>query len=336
MRERIFNNKWLLAAVLVLLAILPFVGTSQFLMLMLIQVFILAVYGMSYDLLLGYTGIVSFGHAIFFGTGAYSVGILLTKMENPNLLYVAFLIAIVFSAVVALLLGVLSLRVKDVYFSMITLAFAELFFILAEKWSSLTGGNDGIPYIRVPEMFRERVSLYFIALGFLVVMFLFLRRVVDSPLGRVLQAIRENERRAESLGYNVLQYKLVSIVISGMVAAMAGGMWAVLQRYVSTTVFSLDQTISALLMTIIGGVGTLTGAILGAGVITFANEWLSSLASVHPIFERWLIFFGIIYIVIVMYFPKGIIGTIRDKWAPSPERGKRDATQTDQRGKSVL
>ena len=114
MKKRIYNNKLLAAFVLILLACLPFVSTSQFLLLMMIQVFILAVYGMSYDLLLGYTGIVSFGHAIFFGTGAYSVGILLTKMKDPNLLFIAFLIAVVISALVGLLMGILSLRVKDV------------------------------------------------------------------------------------------------------------------------------------------------------------------------------------------------------------------------------
>jgi branched-chain amino acid transport system permease protein len=331
MKKRIYNNKLLAALVLILLASLPFVSTSQFLLLMMIQVFILAVYGMSYDLLLGYTGIVSFGHAIFFGTGAYSVGILLTKMKDPNLLVVAFVIAVVISALVGLLMGILSLRVKDVYFSMITLAFAELFYIAGEKWSGLTGGSDGIPYIRVPDLFKDRTSLYYMALLFLVVMYMLLRRVVNSPLGRTLEAIRENEQRVESLGYNVLHYKLVSIVISGMVAATAGGMWAVLQRYVNTSVLSLDQTISALLMTIIGGVGTLTGAIFGAGVITFVNEWLSSLASVHPIFERWLMFFGILYIIIVMFFPKGLLGSITGTWL----RGGKNAGRGDGKGKVV-
>ncbi|MGB8954827.1 MAG: branched-chain amino acid ABC transporter permease [Tumebacillaceae bacterium] len=314
MRERLFNNRWMLLALLLLLAAMPFLSNSKFLLSMMISVFILAVYGMSYDLLLGYTGIVSFGHAIFFGTGAYSVGILLTKLKDPNMLYLALLIAVVIAAVAALLIGIVSLRVKDVYFSMITLAIGELFYIFAEKSSDLTGGNDGIPYIRVPSFFNDRVTFYYIALLFLVVMFLFLRRVVNSPLGRTLQAIRENEQRVESLGYNILRYRLASLVISGMVAALAGGMWAVLQKYVNTSVLSLDQTINALLMTIIGGVGTLFGAVLGAGFITFANEWLSSLSRDYPIFDRWQLIFGAVYIVIVLFFPKGIIGTIREKW----------------------
>jgi branched-chain amino acid transport system permease protein len=331
----LFNNNWLLAALLVVLALVPFLSSSKFLLTMLITVFILAVYGMSYDLLLGYTGIVSFGHTIFFGIGAYSVGILLSKTKQPNLLWVAILIAIVGAALIGLLIGVLSLRVKDVYFSMITLAFAELFYIVSEKWSSFTGGDDGIPYIRVPAFFNNRVQFYFAALGFLVVMYLMLRRVVHSPFGRTLQAIRENEQRVESLGYNVLRYKLASIVISGCVAAMAGGLWTVLQKYVNTSVFGMDRTIEALLMTIVGGVGTLFGAVLGAGVITFAHEWLSSLSTQYPLFERWLMFFGILYIVIVMFFPKGILGTIRDKWTQR-EGGSRNAASDSKRSKSVL
>lgn len=314
MRERIFNNKILLGLLLASLVILPFVTESKFLLSMMITVFILAVYGMSYDLLLGYTGIVSFGHAIFFGTGAYAVGILLSKTGDKGLLWLAVLIAVLLSVVIGILIGFLSLRVKDVYFSMVTLAVAELLFIIAEKWNTLTGGNDGITYIPVPAIFRERIAFYFIALAFLVVMYLFLRRVVNSPLGRTLQAIRENEQRVESLGYNVLRYKVASLVISGAVAALSGAMWAVFQRYINTSVLGLDRTIDALLMTIIGGAGTLIGAVFGSGVIAFAHEWLSSLSSVHPIFERWLMFFGIIYIIIVIWFPKGIIGTIRDKW----------------------
>ncbi|MBL0388723.1 branched-chain amino acid ABC transporter permease [Tumebacillus sp. ITR2] len=334
MRTKLFNNNLLLGIMLVALCLVPFVSSSKFLLTMLISVFILAVYGMSYDLLLGYTGIVSFGHTIFFGLGAYSVGILLSKTKQPNMLWVAILIAVVGAAVISLIIGILSLRVKDVYFSMITLAFAELFYIVSSKWSTFTGGDDGIPYIRVPTFFNDRVKFYFVALAFLAVMYLLLRRVVHSPFGRTLQAIRENEQRVESLGYHVLRYKLASLMISGCVAAMSGGIWTVLQKYVNTSVFTLDRTIDALLMTIVGGVGTLFGAVLGAGVITFAHEWFSSLSTQYPLFERWLMFFGILYIVIVMFFPQGILGTIREKWIN--KGGSRNAASERKRSESVL
>lgn len=337
MRQRmnaIYNNRLLLLVIAIVLAIVPLFSGTEFLLSELISVFLLAVYAMSYDLLLGYTGIVSFGHAMYFGVGAYAVGILLTKYHNPNMLYVALLVGVVIAVLVGLLIGFLSLRVKDVYFSMITLAFAQLFFIVAEKWSTVTGGDDGISYIEIPTFLQDRTTFYYVSLVFLVLVYLILRRVVNSPLGRTLAAIRENEQRAESLGYNVLRYKLVSIVTSGIVAALAGSMWALFQQYVNTDVLALDQTINALLMTIVGGTGTLIGAVFGSGVITFVHDWMSTLSSEHPIFDRWLMFFGIVYIVIVMFFPKGILGTIGEKW--NGKRRKKDAAASNQRSESVV
>lgn len=326
------DKRIILLILLLLMALLPFVSSRTFLATM-IQIFIIAVYAMSYDLLLGYTGIVSFGHALFFGTGAYGVAILSAKTDNPGMIFIGILIAIVVAVIVSAFIGMLSLRVKDVYFSMITLAFAELFFIVAEKWNAITGGNDGMSF-SVPEFLRDRTVLYYAALLFLVVMYLFLRRVVESPLGQILQAIRENESRVASLGYNVLQFKVVSIVISGVVAALAGAMYGIFQRFVNTSVLGLDRTIEALLATIIGGTGTLIGSVLGAGVLRFAQDWLTSLAKVNPIFERWMIIFGIVYIVIVMFFPKGIIGSFRERW--EIKRGKTHAKSAGERNQSVL
>lgn len=328
---KILNNKTLLLAFLLLLVVMPFMSSLTFLA-TLIQIFIIAVYAMSYDLLLGYTGIVSFGHAMFFGLGAYSVAIASEKMDNPNMILIGLVIGVCISILLSVFIGFLSLRVRDVYFSMITLAFAELLYILAEKWNKVTGGNDGMSF-SIPYL-RDRMMMYYTALVFLAVMYLFLRRVVDSPLGKTLQAIRENEQRVQSLGYNVLQYKVVSIVISGTVATLAGVMYGVFQRFVNTSVLGLEKTIEALLATIIGGTGTLIGSVFGAGVIRFAQDWLTSLAKIHPIFERWMIIFGVLYILIVMFLPKGIIGTLREKFSRSG--GNRNAAHKGERSKSVL
>jgi branched-chain amino acid transport system permease protein len=332
MIQALYNRRIILLIFVLLLALLPFVSSRTFMATM-IQIFIIAVYAMSYDLLLGYTGIVSFGHALFFGTGAYAVAILSAKTENPSMIFIGIVVAIVVAVIVSALIGMLSLRVRDVYFSMITLAFAELFFIVAEKWNTITGGNDGMSF-SVPDFLRDRTVLYYTALLFLVVMYLFLRRVVESPLGQILKAIRENESRVASLGYNVLQFKVVSIVISGVVATLAGAMYGIFQRFVNTSVLGLDRTIEALLATIIGGTGTLIGSVLGAGVLRFAQDWLSSLSKVHPIFERWMIIFGIVYIVIVMFFPKGIVGSFRERW--QTKRGKTRAKSAGERNKSAL
>ena len=235
---------------------------------MLIQVFILAVYAMSYDLMLGYTGILSFGHAMFFGVGAYATGILL-KHAGWSLGPTALLVIGV-AIVLALLIGVVSLRVRGVYFAMATLAFSGMFFILvqATDFRDITGAEDGLHGIPVPAWLNptdERLTFYFLALAFCVVMYLIARRVVDSPPGRVMVAIRENEARAQMIGFNTFVYKLLAVTLAGVMAALAGLMNALWNSNATPDVFSVETTINALLMTIIGGVGTLVGPDVGGG-----------------------------------------------------------------------
>jgi branched-chain amino acid transport system permease protein len=310
---RIFSSKLTILYVLVaaFLAILPFVYDSRSLLILLSQVFIFAIFAMSYDILLGYTGIVSFGHAMFFGIGAYTVGVFMKQFEpETNYFLLAVLVTILLTGVVSYFVGLLTLRLKSHFYAMLTMAFAGLFLVLAEKWRTITYGNDGFTF-RVPDFLKERTDFYLICLASMVVVFMLLQRFTNSPLGKVLLAIRENEQRTESLGYSVLQYKVIASVVSGILAGISGILYAVSLRFVNTSVFAMDVTLDALMMTIIGGVGTLVGAIIGAGIIEFSHHWLVELAKVHVIFERWIIFFGIIYILAVMFFPKGIVGSLR-------------------------
>lgn len=312
MRRLIKNKKYLFYGLIAfLLLLLPFVYDSRSLMILFTQVFIFAIFAMSYDLLLGYTGIVSFGHAMFFGIGAYTVGIFMKQFE-PTVPYflLAVLVTVLLTAILSYIVGLLTLRLKSHFYAMLTLAFAGLFLVLAEKWRSVTYGNDGFTF-RTPEFLRDRMDFYLICLVAMILVFIILSSFTNSPLGRVLQAIRENEQRTESLGYSVLQYKIIASIVSGVMAGFAGILYAVSLRFVNTSVFTMDITLDALLMTIIGGVGTLVGAIVGAGLIEFAHHGLTNLAKVHWIFERWIILFGIIYILAVMFFPKGIVGSIR-------------------------
>jgi branched-chain amino acid transport system permease protein len=278
---------------------------------LLTQVFIFSIFAMSYDLLLGFTGIVSFGHAMYFGIGAYAIGVFMKRYEPTNLNFIlAILTTILLTAIISFFVGLLTLRLKSHFYAMLTLSLSGLFLVLAEKWRTLTYGNDGFTF-RVPEIVKDRTDFYFICLICMIAVFLILSRFTNSPVGRVLQAIRENEQRTESLGYQVLHYKIIASIISGIFAGIAGILYAVSLRFVNTSVFALDITLDALLMTIIGGVGTLVGAIIGAGLIEFAHHWLTALAKEHWIFERWIIFFGIIYILAVMFFPLGIVGTLK-------------------------
>jgi len=308
--------------IFIMLLTVPFVSDSRTLLIMFTQIFLFAIFAMSYDILLGYTGIVSFGHAMFFGIGAYSTGVMLKHFDSTiETLLLAVLVGAVIAGVISYLVGMLSLRLKSHFYAMLTLAFSGLFLVVAEKWRTLTFGNDGFTF-SIPDPLKDRMTLYFVALLMMGAIFLLLRRFTLSPLGRVLQAIRENENRTESLGFHVLHYKVIASVVAGVVASFAGSLYVLTLRFVNTFVFAVDVTLDALLMTIIGGVGTLIGAILGAGLIEFAHHWLTDLAKVHWIFERWIIFFGILYILVVMFFPQGIIGTVRIWW------GKRKAKQS--------
>jgi branched-chain amino acid transport system permease protein len=305
----------------VFLFLLPFFYESRNLFILLTQIFIFSIFAMSYDLLLGFTGIVSFGHAMFFGIGAYSMGIFMKKME-PTFFSFALAVAatIVITSIVSFIVGLLTLRLKSHFYAMLTLSLSGLMLVAAEKWRTLTFGNDGFTF-QIPEPLVDRTYYYLLCLVVMVAVFMFLKRFTNSPLGKVLQAIRENEQRVESLGFQVLHYKVAASVVAGILAGFAGILYAISLRFVNTSVFSMDITLDALLMTIIGGVGTLVGAMIGSGLIEFAHHWLTELAKENWIFERWIIFFGIVYILTVVFFPQGIVGTLKTyKWKHKKQR----------------
>lgn len=308
------KSTWVYLGIFLILFLLPFIFTGRSAQFLLIQIFVFAIFAMSYDLLLGYTGIISFGHVMFFGIGAYSTAVMFESFE-PSIvsLLLALVVATILSGVVSLIVGVLTLRLKSHFYAMLTLALAGLFLVGAEKWRSVTGGNEGFTF-SLPDFLRDSTTMYSIALLSMILIFFGLRRVTKSPFGKVLVAIRENENRTESLGYQPLHYKIVISVIAGVVASYSGVLYILSLRFVDTSVFATELTIDVLLMTIIGGVGTLIGPIIGASLIEFAHHFLSGLADVHWIFERWIILYGTVYILVVIFFPLGIAGTIRKKW----------------------
>lgn len=295
-------------------------GAPRFWQGMLIQVFIYAIYAMSYDLLFGFTGILSFGHTMFFGTGAYATGILLkhARLDLPTTLAVVLLIALL----QGLIVGFLSLRVRGVYFAMVTLAFAQLFFILSEAtdFRQWTGAEDGLHGIPVPAAISptdERLRFYYLALIACVLAYVGARRVIHSPTGRVMIAVRENEARAQTIGYNTIVYKLVATLIAAVLASLAGMLHLLFNLSATSSLLAVDTTINALLMTIIGGVGTLIGPLLGAGVYQLLGYWLNTQFG-----PRWPLMLGLVFVLLVLFLPYGIVGTwqarafrIRQGWS---------------------
>jgi len=317
------KDNWGWFVVVAFLASLP-VFLSKFELGLLIQVFVLAIFALSYDLLMGYSGILSFGHALFFGMGAYTVAILLKGVKDAELLGltlnvepmplpVVLVAVIVVGAVIGVFLQVVSLRVKGVYFAMITLAFAEMAFILSASTElrPLTGGDEGLHGVPIPDIINpsaERTTFYLLALAFMILMYVLARRLVNSPTGKVLAAIRENESRAAAIGYNVFVYKLVILMVSGVFASLCGAMYIMYFRSATPDLLGVGRTIDALLMTIIGGIGTLSGPMLGAAVQRLASHTLADL----PAFEKsWPLLLGVGYILLVLFFPYGIVGTWR-------------------------
>ena len=322
------RSKALAVVLLLILAGLvaaPFIfpGTRSLNVAAKVAVFILLV--ASYDLLLGYTGIVSFAHTMFFGIGGYGVGIAAAKL-GPTWwnLALGVALALLLSLALAFAIGLLSLRVRAIFFAMITLAVASFFQILASQLSAFTGGEDGLNF-RLPELLRDRLVAYYAVFALALVLFLGLLRVVNSPFGRVLLAVRENEFRAEALGYRTVIYRTVANCLGALLATAAGVLYAVWLRYTGPdTTLSFSIMIDLLLMVVIGGMGTMYGAAIGATLFVIAQNYLQDLMQLasgaakgvpllpdllHP--DRWLLWLGVLFIVCVYYFPSGIVGRLR-------------------------
>jgi branched-chain amino acid transport system permease protein len=314
-----------LVAILIGLALAPFIfpGTRSLNVAAKVAVFVLLV--ASYDLLLGYTGIVSFAHTMFFGIGGYGVGIAMAKLGTGwGALALGIAAALALSLAIALAIGLLSLRVRAIFFAMITLAVASFFQILASQMSPLTGGEDGLSF-RLPDLLRERLVAYYVVFGVALVCFLALLRVVNSPFGRVLLSIRENEFRSEALGYRIVTYRTVANCLAALGATVAGILYAIWLRYTGPdTTLSFNIMIDILLMVVIGGMGTMYGSVLGATIFVLAQNYLRDLMKVasgaleglpllpallHP--DRWLLWLGVLFILCVYYFPTGIVGRLR-------------------------
>jgi branched-chain amino acid transport system permease protein len=315
----------MLVAVFAALALAPFLfpGTRPLDVAAKVCVFVLLV--ASYDLLLGYTGIVSFAHTMFFGIGGYGVAIALSRMEvGWTAIAAGSAAALALSLAISFLIGLFSLRVKAIFFAMITLAVASFFAILASQLSGLTGGEDGITF-KVPELLRNRVAAYYLLFAVALALFLLLLRVVNSPFGRVLLSIRENEFRAEALGYRTVIYRTIANCLGALVATMAGVLYGLWLRYTGpNTTLDFGIMIDILLMVVIGGMGTMYGAVIGAALFVIAQNYLQDAMKAfsealkgvpllpdlfHP--DRWLLWFGVLFVLSVYYFPVGVVGQLR-------------------------
>src|SRR3954452_22673020 len=290
------------------------------------RILVWGLFGLGFDILFGYTGLLSFGQSAFYGTGGFIAAYLLTTAGFPYVV-LALVIGMVAAALVGYLIGLLALRRTGIYFAMITVAIAEIFFFVEfNPLSDWTGGENGLPGVPTPSFdlgftkldFTSGWSLYpFLAFCFFVGIVIALR-IVRSPVGAILTAIRENPLRAAAVGHNVQAYKLTAFVIAAGYAGFAGGLLGVLQGFMPPDAFMFDTSGQLIMQTAIGGRGTLFGPLVGAGVWLFLQDFLQSALDLGA---AWKLVLGVVFVLLVCFLRHGLIGGIRDLYALATGKG---------------
>jgi branched-chain amino acid transport system permease protein len=270
-------------------------------------ILVLSIFTMSLDLMLGYAGLFSFGHAAFLGIGGYTAAILSVRLGISNL-GITLAVAIVLASIGALVLGLLALRTSGVYFLMLTLAFAQIVSAAVSKWGPVTGGTNGLPGVQSPDLFvpgwtvGDGMPFYYLTLTAAALTFFLLFRIIHSPFGRSLIGIHQNERRMRAMGYDVRLYKLVAFWIGGMFAALSGVLYADFNHFISPDATGFAQSGTAVIMVLLGGEGTLIGPVFGTVAYMLIQNSLSSFT------PHWQLVLGILFVVFVMFVRGGLAG----------------------------
>lgn len=305
------NKAWLFPVLIligILLVLFPYM-IPQYILTLLISILIFSIYAGSFNLLYGYNGRISIGHATFWGSGAYVVAILTTRGIIENF-YLVLLISLLIVTAIGIVIGFLVNRVGGVYFMILTFAFGHIFYCLAAYiLTPLTGGEDGVkgivrPDLGLPWNMSNDRFFYYLVLVFFLISFFLLYRIVRSPFGYTLVGIRDNEPRMLTLGYNTQQYKYICYILSGIFAGLAGSLYAYFALFVSTSELYWFWSGEVILMVLIGGIGTLWGPVVGAALFTTLRYYVSIFT------DHWLLVLGMVLIFIVLFLPKGLMGSL--------------------------
>jgi branched-chain amino acid transport system permease protein len=307
---------WLVfCAVLAVLIAAPLLLT-EFWRRFLTEILIWGLLAMSSDLLIGYTGMISFGHSAFFGLGMYGAAGALLSTHPPNL-WLAILYGLAGAAGAALFVAFFSTRLRDIYFAITTLIFSQIFYVIIFTWTAVTGGENGLiftrPHLSIPFLYDARftsTTMHWFVLAVVTASFLILRRITQSPFGMVLQSIRENEPRTRAIGYPVERYKMVAVMLSGLFAGLAGVLYAIQNQFAAPDFVYFITSGDTVIYNVMGGIGTLVGPILGAGFFHLLRELLARFfGDQFP----YLIPLGMVFIVMIIFLPQGLLGFAR-RW----------------------
>ena len=280
------------------------------------EILIWGLLAMSSDILIGYTGMVSFGHSAFFGLGMYGAAAALLIVSPPNL-WLAILFGLGGAAGAALFVAYFSTRLRDIYFAITTLIFSQIFYVIIFTWTEVTGGENGLifsrPHFTIPFLSDTRFStatLHWFVLAVVAGSYVLLRRIMQSPFGMVLQSIRENEARTRAIGYPVERYKIVAVMLSGLFAGLAGVLYAVQNQFAAAEFVFFTTSGDTVIFNVMGGIGTLVGPIVGAGFFQLIRELLSRIfGDQFP----YLIPLGVVFIIMIIFLPQGLLGFAR-RW----------------------
>lgn len=298
---------------LLILIILPFVMPNRFYMRLATEILIYGLLAMSLDVLLGYTGLLSFMHAAYMGIGAYTVGIFLKYANLSPSLWLTLVLGVAVVMLIALPIGWLQVRTGGFAFALLTIAFGMMYYTVVWKARNITGGDDGLIRIPRPKIvlggwelgdLGDPTAIYFFTLFVVLICFFITRRIIRSPFGAVLESIRENEERAAFIGFNVRRFKLLGWMLACSLAGVSGVLFTYLKGSVSPTVMDPTAGGAVLMMTLLGGLGSLWGPFIGAGLFIFGQDYISTLT------EHWMIFMGLGVMLLVLFMPKGIAGLI--------------------------
>jgi len=307
---------WICFSVVMAVLIVAPLVLPEFWRRFLTEVLIWGLLAMSSDLLIGYTGMISFGHSAFFGLGMYGAAAALILFSPPNL-WLAIVFGLIGSAIVALFVAYFSTRLRDIYFAITTLIFSQIFYVIIFTWKAVTGGENGLiftrPHFSVPFLVDLRFTsstMHWFVLAVVTGSYLILRRVTQSPFGMVLQSIRENEARTRAIGYPVKRYKIASVMLSGLFAGLAGVLYAIQNEFAAPDFVFFITSGDTVIFNVLGGIGTLVGPIVGAGFFQLLRELMARIfGDQFP----YLVPLGFIFIAMIIFLPQGLLGFAR-RW----------------------
>jgi branched-chain amino acid transport system permease protein len=312
MTARRVASYWMVFSVVLALLIAAPLVLPEFWRQFLTEILIWGLLAMSSDILVGYTGMVSFGHSAFFGLGIYGAAAALLSITPPNL-WLALLFGLMAAAGVAAFVAYFATRLRDIYFAITTLIFSQIFYVIIFTWTEVTGGENGLtfrrPPLAVPGLFSvpfTSETLHWFVLAVVTLSYLLLRRITQSPFGMVLQSIRENEARTRAIGYPIERYKIVAVMLSGLFAGLAGVLYAIQNRFAAPDFVFFLVSGEVIIFNVMGGIGTLVGPIVGAAFFLLLREGFSRFFT-----EYYLIPVGLIFIAMVIFLPQGLLGFMR-------------------------